>query len=386
MFNLSLFLQEVRINAIADHFASSNYDIISLQEVWSEYDFNKIKDRIKEIFPYSHYFYSGILGSGLTIFSRYNIISVFFHQWSVNGYIHRIQHGDYFGGKGVGMCKIKVNDQIINVYVAHLHAEYDKNSDDYMTHRIIQAYDTAQFLEATRGDCSLQVLAGDLNIEPDSLAYRLLLSTSGMKDSFVQKPSVFFATNEYINNSYTLPNLHNKDKEGIRIDYILYRHSKNVHWEVEKYELPLIEKIPELDLSYSDHEAVHVKIKLNEKSELDFFHHTPNEINKDLIASNIKDLKDSIATCNKSLKVLESHRRSYCMMAIGLIVILINVVEISPGYGFNTIYMIVKFLLCGLTFFFIFMASLWNTIEKNGILSGKIAMEIALSNNENALK
>lgn len=283
------------------------------------------------------------------------------------------------------MCKIKISDHVVNFYIAHLHAEYDKNSDDYMTHRIIQAYDTAQFLENTRGDCSLQILAGDLNIEPESLAYRLLLSTSGMKDSYMQKSSSSssYATNEYVNNSYTSPAvaaLSSKEKEGIRIDYVLYRNGRDFNWGVEKYELPLLEKIPELNISYSDHEAVHVKIKIMEHAE-----GVPLNNDKDLIAKNIKDLKESIHTCNKSLKILESHRKSYCMMAIGLIVILINVVEISPAYGFATIYMLVKFLLCALTLFFIFMASLWNTMEKHGILSGKISMEIALSNNEIAL-
>lgn len=257
-----------------------------------------------------------------------------------------------------------------------MHAEYDKTSDDYMTHRIIQAYDTAQFLENTRGDCSLQILAGDLNIEPNSLAYRLLLSTSGMKDTFIQKPSRFYATNEYVDNTYTNPKTNVKDKEGIRIDYIMYRNSRDFECEITEYELPLLGKIPEKSISYSDHEAVHVKIAINEKLDLTF----KSRSDKSLVIENIKDLKESIATCNKSLKILESHRRSYCMMAIGLIVILINVVEVNPGYGFNTIYMIVKFLLCGLTLFFIFMASIWNTMEKHGVLSGKLAMEIALEN------
>mgnify|MGYP003406693824 CR=1 FL=1 len=38
-----LSLQEVRVNAIAEHLAESNYELISLQEGWSEYDFNRIR-------------------------------------------------------------------------------------------------------------------------------------------------------------------------------------------------------------------------------------------------------------------------------------------------------------------------------------------------------
>lgn len=244
-----------------------------------------------------------------------------------------------------------------------------------MTHRIIQAFDTAQFLENTRGDCSIQILAGDLNTEPQDLAYRILLSTTAMKDSYKQKPSKHFATHENIYNSYTTGEI--TAKEGIRIDYILYRGGNDFECEVENYGLPLLDKIEDHNISYSDHEAVNAKISLRKREK-----RLSTEIDKAIVLDNIKNLKECITTCNNTLKVLESHRRSYSMMAIGLIVILINILEITPAYGFKTIYLIVKFLIVGLTFFFIFMASLWNTMEKNGILAGKLAMELALETSE----
>lgn len=257
-----------------------------------------------------------------------------------------------------------------------LHAEYDKHCDDYITHRLIQAFDTAQFLENTRGDCSVQILAGDLNIESQNLAYRILLSTSAMRDAYEQKPSQHFATHEYVYNSYTKGEISGK-KEGIRIDYVLYRCGRDYDCQVEHYELPLLDKIPGKNLSYSDHEAVHTQISFKKKIKESLI-----EIDRSLIHDNIKNLKECIVTCNNSLKALDSHRRTYSMMAIGLVVILINILEISPAYGFKTIYYIIKLLIVGMTFFFIFMASIWNIIEKHGILSGKLAMEIALANSE----
>ncbi|CAO1362853.1 unnamed protein product [Diamesa tonsa] len=377
--------KDVRVQAIAERLKVSDYDIISLQEVWSEYDFQKISKSIASRYPYSHYFYSGVVGSGLCLFSKHRILSAFFHSWPVNGYVHKIQHGDWFGGKGVGFCKIRFNGHIVNVYLAHLHAEYDKNCDDYMTHRVIQAFDTAQFLESTRGDCAMQVLAGDLNTEPGDLAYRILLSVSRMSDSFVKNKSNFTGTHEYSYNTYATMELSKVNPEGIRIDYILYRGNKDFECEVEAYELPLLDKIPDINISYSDHEAVHSKISIKPRA----IRRTAEfeEIGtKEEIQENIKNLKECISTCNHSLKTLESHRRSYTMMAIGLVVILINIVEISPAYGFQTAYMILKFLLCGLTLFFIFMASLWNIMEKHGILAGKIGMDIALRRNVDILK
>lgn len=250
-----------------------------------------------------------------------------------------------------------------------------------MTHRVIQAFDTAQFLENTRGDCSLQILAGDLNIEPGNLAYRTLLSTSKMKDSFVQKPCKFMGTHENTYNSYTSETIMKTNQEGIRIDYILYREHPDYDCKVDEYELPLLDKIPEINLSYSDHEAVHAKITISKKNS-----RVSSAEDLNFIQDNVKNLKECIATCNNSLKQLDSHRRTYTMMAIGLGVILINIVEFSPAYGFKTAYLILKFLLVGLTLFFVFMATLWNIMEKHGILAGKLSMEIALSNSQDLIK
>lgn len=108
------------MDAIGEEIATGKYDIVSLQEVWSETDYQNIRKRVESVLPYAHYFYSGVVGSGLCVLSAYPIISALFHSWSVNGYVHRIQHGDWFGGKGVGLCQIKVNGSLINFYTAHV--------------------------------------------------------------------------------------------------------------------------------------------------------------------------------------------------------------------------------------------------------------------------
>lgn len=63
--------------------------------------------------------YSGVAGSGVCILSRFPIHDVLFHQWPLNGYVHKLHHGDWFGGKGVGLCQVYYNDLLINVYTAH---------------------------------------------------------------------------------------------------------------------------------------------------------------------------------------------------------------------------------------------------------------------------
>lgn len=144
-----------------------------------------------------------MVGSGVCVLSRHPIEDVFFHQWPVNGYIHKIQHADWFGGKGVGLCRLSVNGCSINIYSAHLHAEYDRKSDEYLPHRVLQAYDTAKFIELTSRGADLVVLAGDLNNEPGDLGYRILVDVVGLKDSYVEAGGPNLGgTNECFHNSY----------------------------------------------------------------------------------------------------------------------------------------------------------------------------------------
>lgn len=52
--------------------------------------------------------------------SRYQIIDIHYHPFILNGYLHMVIHGDWFGGKGIGMCRINVNGYIVDVYTTHV--------------------------------------------------------------------------------------------------------------------------------------------------------------------------------------------------------------------------------------------------------------------------
>lgn len=49
--------RSTRIDAIGTMLGCGDYDLVSLQEVWSEGDYHKIKDKVKRVLPYTHYFY-----------------------------------------------------------------------------------------------------------------------------------------------------------------------------------------------------------------------------------------------------------------------------------------------------------------------------------------
>lgn len=243
-----------------------------------------------------------------------------------------------------------------------------------MAHRVLQAFDTAQFIKSTRGYSTIQILAGDLNTEPGDLAYRILVSTSKLIDSF--DGVKYIGTNECAKNSYTnsatIKNLPN----GKRIDYIMYGNSDRYKTKVIEHKLPFPNKVPGHDFSYSDHEGVTTRLEI-----------IPSVVNVDKSVtdscsekSETVSLEESIKICNLSLRKLESDRTTYIMYAATLLVILFIVIDIQFPYVLKTFNLLLKICLCGAALFFLFMATLWNYTERHGILSGKLSMEIVLRN------
>lgn len=49
--------RDVRMNSISAELSTGNYDIVSLQEVWSQMDYETLKCKTELILPFSHYFY-----------------------------------------------------------------------------------------------------------------------------------------------------------------------------------------------------------------------------------------------------------------------------------------------------------------------------------------
>lgn len=364
-----------RISAIAEKCASREYDIICLQEVWSLQDFKAIKAKVQEVLPYSHYFLSGVVGSGVCILSRYPIYDVMFHKWPLNGYVHKIHHGDWFGGKGVGLCKIKILNMNINVYTAHLHAEYNRENDEYMAHRVLQAFDTAQFVRMTSGGADAVILAGDLNTEPQDLAYRIMRGVGGLMDACPSSAS-HIGTNECANNSYTCSKLARTRPDGKRIDHILYLGSKTVKVEITNFQHPLPNRVPYKNFSYSDHEGVMATLK---------FSNGEHDINNLDVTDS---LKEAIGICETALKSVQRQRFWYLLSGCILVIPLIwsmglNCIDTSFGIdiGLNILRLLLTAVLC----YTLFMSSIWNSVEKNALKAGCLAIEIYTKQSSNDL-
>nr|CBN80739.1 Sphingomyelin phosphodiesterase 2 [Dicentrarchus labrax] len=108
-----------RYDMIGDMLCKEEHDIVLLQEVWSEKDYLSLKQKLGCSHPHSHYFKSGVIGSGLAIFSKHRIHDTFLYRYSLNGYPYMAHHGDWFGGKAVGMAVLKIGSLTAIVYVTH---------------------------------------------------------------------------------------------------------------------------------------------------------------------------------------------------------------------------------------------------------------------------
>ena len=116
-----------RIEAIAHYLASANHDIIALQELWVFMHYERIQQRVSSRLPHSKFFYryvtclvalensphnkpsprfSGALGAGLAIFSRYPFVSTGIYPYSLNGTPLDVASGDWFVGKAASHVTI----------------------------------------------------------------------------------------------------------------------------------------------------------------------------------------------------------------------------------------------------------------------------------------
>lgn len=100
-------------------------------------------------------------------------------------------------------------------------------NDEYSAHRILQAFDMAQFIRMTEQGADAVILGGDLNTGPKDLAYRIISGVASLADSCSIIHSNI-GTSECANNSYTSVKVATKFPQGKRIDHILYSGSKNI--------------------------------------------------------------------------------------------------------------------------------------------------------------
>eukprot|EP00128_Syssomonas_multiformis_P010555 Colp12_sorted_trinity150504_noHs@26771 len=231
---------------IAHSLKLSKYEIVGLQEVWMESDYEILKDSL----PYHHYFRTGVIGSGLVVLSKYPIIEAFHRRFSANGKPQKIMHADFFGGKAVVCCRIAHPAGDVDFFTTHIHAEYNRENDEYLAHRAAQSYELLQFVRLT-AKSPLVIVAGDFNMEPQDIGTRLWRDFGTLKDAWIETGGdpEGGMTCDVKSNSYTKPNKIEK-----RIDYIFYKAQPGI--KCTRSSVCFVKKPLKCDLSYTDHYGV----------------------------------------------------------------------------------------------------------------------------------
>ena len=162
--------------------AIRQHDLLAFQEMFSRDTYKLFRVELKTIYPYSHYYESGPVGSGLAIFSAHPITKVSFMAYTLNGHPGKIFDGDWFANKGVAHARLTVDEHTVDVFTTHLIASYTVSSDDmdrYQAHRITQMYELMNFVQGNIPAQSAKnlgtIILGDLNIEMSSLEWRAIL-------------------------------------------------------------------------------------------------------------------------------------------------------------------------------------------------------------------
>ncbi|PFH52272.1 hypothetical protein AMATHDRAFT_74332 [Amanita thiersii Skay4041] len=267
-----------RIYGIKNELANSNHDIIALQELWVYFDFQQIQASVSNRLPYSKFFYSGALGAGLAIFSRFPIISATVYPYSLNGAPIDVAAGDWFVGKAA--ASVVVRHPVlgkIQIFNTHLFAKGgEEGPEHHRAHRLVNAWEFAKLVRQAAELGRYVIAMGDFNSIPTTLPMAIIREHAGLVDSWVATHPVsslnqsatspleaiekFGVTADSPLNSYSAGKPLDRSARqflGKRLDYIFYRQPCQEHLqrhlEAVECQVAMIEKVPGCDFSYSDH-------------------------------------------------------------------------------------------------------------------------------------
>ena len=208
---------EPRLRAIGAKLPELDADVVAFQELWTA----PARARLVEAglgagLVHSWQSAGGIGDGGLLVLSRRPIERAEFEPFFLRGEAERLDHGEYWSGKGVARLRLAAAGAHLCFLDTHLHARYNQDAiHRYRPHRVAQLVQLVS--SALRHERDPVVLAGDLNFEEGDPEYRVLRGLSGLRDVAAEldrREPTTLATNPYREDT-KLPSR--------RIDYVLVR-------------------------------------------------------------------------------------------------------------------------------------------------------------------
>ncbi|KAF9567820.1 inositol phosphophingolipids phospholipase C [Agrocybe pediades] len=370
-----------RIETIAHELANSDYDIIALQEIWVFAHFQRVQQRVAKRLPHTKFFYSGALGAGLAIFSRFPIVNTSVHPYSLNGTPLDVAGGDWFVGKAAANVVVlhPVLGQV-QIFNTHLFAKGGEDGPEYnRAHRLVNAWEFAKLARQAAELGKYVIALGDFNSIPPTLPMTVILQHADLKDAWsVTHPpfdaSLITSPQEAIQklgitadsplNSYSAAKPHARGTWGKRLDYILYRQPQRPGQTV-----PILEavntKVVFTDLvsgrsfSVSDHFGLEATFEIRSPSLDDTSQIPPVKLSEITSATRATTIQ-ALAACYR-----RSRERSRTELAVfGLCIVLLIGVAIGvawlPHSWINPIFIL----------FTVFIAWLATTMLYDGYIFG----------------
>lgn len=292
-----------RFKAIADALNQKQPDIVQLQEVFMTAERNRLVADLRETYPHHYYFPSAQVGSGLLTLSKFPIVDAHFHRFRMGGKIERLEQGDFYAGKGIGLTRLQTPSGIVDVYNAHAHAQYEHYDDnEYAVYTQTNLFEAARLINVLSQQNPV-ILCGDLNTRPRQTGYRLICQVAALDDAYVMQhdehPITFSPANPYV------------ESPPQCLDYILFRAGSSGKLTAERCELALTERIQaDGATAYADHYAVEATFQLdNAAGELPVY-------NAAAAIECLSDLEERISDTLTELTQDKNHHNEHALIGI----------------------------------------------------------------------
>ena len=250
-----------RMRAIGAKLSSLDLDAIAFQEVWTgEARGILLRAGRKAGLPHAWYNDTALGGSGLLVLSRLPIEAVHFERFVLPGRPQRVDHPDYYGGKGFTRVRLATAAGPVIFVDTHLHARYGGDvAHEYLAYRIGEVVQMALRLAVVREPL---IVAGDFNFREGDPEYRVLQGLTRLRDVAAElgrpEPTVFRGN----------PFRAGGRKTDRRIDFLFIRDGSQLGVRARETRR-VFDEVFELGgkpASYSDHAGVLAEIEIGGSS------------------------------------------------------------------------------------------------------------------------
>ncbi|KAG2022840.1 inositol phosphorylsphingolipid-phospholipase C [Coprinopsis cinerea AmutBmut pab1-1] len=387
--------REERIEAIAHELSTLNHDIIALQEIWVHSDYQKVQERVSKRLPHAKFFYSGALGAGLAIFTRYPIISTSVVPYSLNGAPIDVAAGDWFVGKAAASVVIlhPILGQV-QVFNTHLFAKGGEDGPEFLrAHRLVGAWEFAKLARQAAEVGRYVIALGDFNSIPPTLPMSIILNHASLTDAWtathpgyesgpVPKTALEAVERHGITADSPL-NTWSAGKRphgwGKRLDYCLYRqpvrHASDKpvpNLRATDCKVVFTEHVPGYTFSFSDHFGLEATLEI-ETSMADM----PNtlDIPKELSSAHIATAIQAWTECYRNAKNRSKNELIVFALSFASLIAVIIGSAWLPHAWINPIFLVFTLVVAWLATTMLYHGFLYGNWECNALMNAIEDME-----------